>query len=103
VHALGALVGEILREQGGEGLLEAVEGDRVAAIRRRDGDAEGAATLLARTSGRPPAAARDLVRAFSTWFEIVNLAEKIHRIRRRRQYFVSEAAPQPSGVEDALV
>ena len=32
VHALGALVGEILREQGGEQLFELVELDRVAAM-----------------------------------------------------------------------
>ena len=38
VHALGALVGEILREQGGAALLDLVEADRVLAIRRRDGN-----------------------------------------------------------------
>ena len=36
VHALGALLGEILREQGGEQLLELVELDRVAAGRTND-------------------------------------------------------------------
>jgi len=103
VHALGAVVGEVLREQGGEALFEMVEQDRVAAISRRDSDAHAAAELAARFRGRPPAIARDLVRAFSTWFQAVNLAEKVHRIRRRRQYFLSDAQrPQPGGVEDAL-
>jgi phosphoenolpyruvate carboxylase len=102
VHALGALVGEVLREQGGEELFALVEGDRVAAIRRREGAPAGASELTLRVRGRPPAVARDLVRAFSTWFQAVNLAEKVHRIRRRRQYFVSEAAPQPQGVADCL-
>src|SRR5580700_2545539 len=103
VHALGALVGEILREQGGAALLDLVEQDRVCAIRRRDGDPQAGIELAARVQGRPPAAARDLVRAFSTWFQVVNLAEKVHRIRRRRQYFLKESArPQPGGVEDAL-
>lgn len=103
VHALGALVGEILREQGGAELFELVEGDRVAAIRRREGEAEGAIELTIRAQDRPPAVARDLVRAFSTWFQAVNLAEKVHRIRRRRQYLLSESAPQPQGVGDCLV
>jgi phosphoenolpyruvate carboxylase len=103
VHALGALVGEILREQGGRELFEIVEHDRVAAIQRRDGDEKAAVELVARVRGRPPALARDLVRAFLTWFQAVNLAEKVHRIRRRRQYFLKDSQrPQPGGVEDAI-
>jgi phosphoenolpyruvate carboxylase len=102
VHDLGALVGEILREQGGAELFDMVEGDRVAAIRRREGDPEGDRILRARVADRDPAAARDLVRAFSAWFQVVNLAEQVHRIRRRRQYFLDSDTPQPEGVEDAL-
>jgi phosphoenolpyruvate carboxylase len=103
VHELGALVGEVLREQGGKELFALVEGDRVAAIRRREGDVEGGIELGIRAQDRPPALARDLTRAFSTWFQVVNLAEKVHRIRRRRQYFLSASAPQPAGVEDCFV
>src|SRR5262249_44651275 len=103
VHALGALVGDILLEQGGRELFDLVEHDRVAAIRRRDGDQKAALELEARVRGRPPALARDLVRAFLTWFQVVNLAEKVHRIRRRRQYFLKDSQrPQPGGVEDAI-
>ena len=91
VHALGALVGEILREQGGEQLFELVELDRVAAIRGRAGSEEARAELAASMRDRPPALARDLVRAFSTWFQAVNLAEKVHRIRRRRDYLVKDS------------
>jgi phosphoenolpyruvate carboxylase len=103
VHALGALVGDILLDQGGQQLFDLVEHDRVAAIQRRDGDEKAALELAARVRGRPPALARDLVRAFLTWFQAVNLAEKVHRIRRRRQYFVKDSQrPQPGGVEDAI-
>jgi phosphoenolpyruvate carboxylase len=102
VHALGALVGEILLEQSGEARFDLVEGDRVAAIRRREGDEGGEAELLRRTRGRDPAEARDLVRAFSTWFQVVNLAEKVHRIRRRREYLNNSAQPQPGGLGEAL-
>ena len=102
VHALGALVGEILLEQCGEARFELVEGDRVAAIRRREGEPGGEEELVARTQGRDPAEARDLVRAFSTWFQVVNLAEKVHRIRRRREYLASSTQPQPGGLDDAL-
>jgi phosphoenolpyruvate carboxylase len=103
VHALGGLIGEILLEQGGPELLQLVEEDRVAAIRRRDGDAAAGVELMARVRGRPPNQARDLVRAFSSWFQVVNLAERVHRIRRRREYFLKESKlAQPGGVEDAL-
>ena len=76
VHALGGLIGETLRDQGGEEFFELVEGDRLAAIRRREGETCGAADLLSRTTGRSPTAATDLTRAFSLWFMVVNTAEK---------------------------
>ena len=102
VHALGALMGEILREQGGAQLFELVEHDRVAAIRGR-ADAQARAELAASVRNRPPALARELVRAFSTWFQAVNLAERVHRIRRRREYLLKDSErPQPGGVEDAI-
>ena len=103
MHALGDLIGNMLREQGGAALLATVEEDRVTAINRREGDAGTGGELAARVRGRPPAQARDLVRAFSAWFQAVNLAEKVHRIRRRREYFLKDSGrPQPGGIEDAL-
>ena len=103
VHALGALVGEILAEQGGDSLFKLVELDRVASIGRREGDEMARRELAASVRDRPPALARDLVRSFSTWFQVVNLAERVHRIRRRRDYFVKDSKrPQPGGVEDAI-
>ncbi|HEX2494047.1 MAG TPA: phosphoenolpyruvate carboxylase [Steroidobacter sp.] len=102
VRMLGALVGEVIREQGGDILFDIVERDRQAAIARRNGDPQGAAELSARTRDMPPALARDLVRAFSTWFHVVNMAEKVHRIRRRRQY-LNEGGRQPGGILDALM
>ena len=90
VHALGGLIGEILLEQCGHDHFELVEGDRVAAIARREEEPGAEEALLNRSAGRAPAVARDLVRAFSTWFQVVNLAEKVHRIRRRREYLNDE-------------
>jgi phosphoenolpyruvate carboxylase len=104
VHALGALVGEILREQGGQELFDLAELDRIAAIRARGGDRQARAELAACVRERPPALARDLVRAFATWFQAVNVAEQVHRIRRRRDYLLKDSQrPQPGGVEDAIV
>ncbi len=102
VHTLGGLVGEVLREQGGDELFNAVEGDRQTALDRRAGDPEAAVALAVRTRGREATEARDLVRAFSTWFQMVNMAEKVHRIRRRRQYLNDTSTPQPGGIDEAL-
>ena len=104
VHVLGALVGDVLKDQGGDTLFDLVEKDRLLAIRRRAGDKEAAAELSIQLRGRAPQVGRDLARAFSMWFRAVNLAEKVHRIRRRRGYFIeaSERA-QPGGVEAVLL
>jgi phosphoenolpyruvate carboxylase len=102
VHALGTLIGEMLRDQGGEEFFELVEGDRLAAIHQREADAAGGAELEERTLGRAPSAATDLTRAFSVWFQAVNTAEKVHRVRRRRQYLNDSSTAQPGGIADCI-
>ncbi|MGH8205585.1 MAG: phosphoenolpyruvate carboxylase, partial [Steroidobacteraceae bacterium] len=101
--ALGRLMDEVLREQGGEEFFQAAEQDRLTAIQWRAGRTQAAETLAVRVQGRPPALARELLRAFAGWFQLANVAEKVHRIRRRREYFVQDSdRPQPGGVEDAV-
>ena len=103
VHTLGGLVGEVLRDQGGPALFDAVEGDRQAAIGRRQGEAEDTVELVVRTRGRTPAEAREVIRAFGAWFQVVNMAEKVHRVRRRRQYMHDSSTPQPGGLADCFL
>jgi phosphoenolpyruvate carboxylase len=101
VSLLGGMVGEMLREQGGEELFARVEGARRAAIELREG-VEGSEGGLRRTVCELGAGqAEELVRAFSTYFRVVNLAEKIHRIRRRRDYLRQQGPPQPESLEAA--
>ena len=108
VHALGELIGETLRDQGGDEYFKLVEGDRRAAILRREGmlAAAGAgqqpSELQVRTKGRSPSAATDLTRAFSLWFMAVNTAEKAHRVRRRREYLSNSGGAQPGGIADCI-
>ncbi|MBB5208065.1 phosphoenolpyruvate carboxylase [Chiayiivirga flava] len=101
VNRLGALVGEILAEQRGDDFLALVERVRVAAILRREAEAP-ADELAAQLDGIDPETAEAVVRAFSTYFNAVNLAERVHRIRRRRDYQRDGDAPQPGGLVDAL-
>jgi phosphoenolpyruvate carboxylase len=105
VNRLGALVGEILAEQRGPEFLAAVERVRIAAIRRREaGGAIGelAIALRAAVGGEDLEQAEALARAFATYFNAVNLAERVHRIRRRREYQKAGAAPQPGSFEEVL-
>jgi len=103
VHRLGELVGELVKEQGGEALFDIVEAARRAAIAHREGDADALAELETLLRALAPAAARDFIRAFSTYFQMVNMAEKVHRIRRRRAYLRDTTTPQPMGFEDTLM
>lgn len=101
VKRLGALVGEILAEQVSPGFLAEVEALRVASIRRREAGAP-IEDVSARLQGLPLDQAELLVRAFASYFQAVNLAERVHRIRRRRDYQRLGEAPQPGGLEDSL-
>ncbi len=102
VHRLGALVGELVRDQGGEALFDLVESARRASIALREGDKRAIRTLRDTLTELTPITARDLIRAFSTYFQMVNMAEKVHRIRRRRDYLIDSSTPQPLGFIDTL-
>jgi phosphoenolpyruvate carboxylase len=102
VNTLGSLVGEMLQEQVGPWLLETVERVRQAAIGRRE--AGIALDELARgVDALPLDVSEKLVRAFSTYFQFVNLAERIHRVRRRREHQRLGSAPQPGGMQATLL
>ncbi|TWT19240.1 phosphoenolpyruvate carboxylase [Luteimonas marina] len=101
VRRLGALVGEVLAEQGSPALLDEVEGIRRAAIARREQGLPVDA-LAAEMARVPLPDAEAVVRAFSTYFGAINLAERVHRIRRRRDYERITDQPQPGGFEAVL-
>ena len=101
VHRLGAMVGRMLAEQGGDGFYQRVEQVRTAAIRRRR---EGRAVddLAESLAGLDADAAEALARAFATYFQAVNTAERVHRIRRRRDYQREGGKPQPESLLDVM-
>lgn len=101
VRQLGALVGEILAEQVGPAFLDEVERIRRAAIARREAGA-GVDELVAALGMPDLAEAGDLVRAFATYFQAINLAERVHRIRRRRDYERDGSQPQPGSLRAVL-
>ncbi len=102
VHDLGGMIGEMLREQGGDALFDAAETARRTAIDRREGDSRAGQRLDALVRSLSAPAARNFIRAFSTYFQVVNTAEQVHRIRRRRDYLKDESVLQPGGIEEAV-
>ena len=101
VRRLGAMVGDMLAEQISDDFLQRVEAVRRTAIARREQRA-GIDVLAGQLSDVPLQDADALVRAFSAYFNVVNLAERVHRIRRRRDYQRSTDAPQPGGLVAVL-
>ncbi len=121
VRSLGALLGEVLKEQAGPELFDAVEDLRRTAIGRREAEqAESRTAAIA----DPMAAARSqmqqalfsvhsycddttkayrLARAFSFYFELINLAETNHRKRRRQaNQLAASEIPQRGSLRGAL-
>ncbi len=101
VNNLGSLLGEVLREQGGEWLFSTVEGARLAARRRRRGERSAAGELCRILEGLDAGKAAEVVRAFSAYFALVNMGERVHRIRRRRNHLRS-GTPQAGSVEAVI-
>ncbi|MEV7609635.1 phosphoenolpyruvate carboxylase [Microbacterium sp. NPDC089320] len=96
VRMLGALLGQVLREAGGDDLFEDVERLRLATIQAYDeetSDAFERAAAIAESFSI--ARADEVARAFTCYFHLVNLAEEHQRVRVLR-----ERAGQP-GREDA--
>ncbi len=103
VSALGALVGEMLSEQVSEEFLTEVEAVRKAAISRRQSGQEDSAQALGELlQGLETEPAEHLVRAFGAYFRVVNLAEKVHRIRRRRHYLRADGPAQRGSLSDVI-
>ncbi|MBX3192778.1 MAG: phosphoenolpyruvate carboxylase, partial [Labilithrix sp.] len=88
VSELGHVLGETLVEQEGPALLELEEQIRALAKERRKKGRRGAASRRMREAVEALDArdAERVARAFTHYFQLVNLAEQHHRTRRRRDH-----------------
>lgn len=101
VSLLGSLVGDMLVDQYGQDLLDRVEAVRKAAILARENEEEssGLDEILA---GLAPQQVVLVIQAFASYLRAVNLAEKVHRIRRRRVYQRADAGAQRGSLDAVL-
>ena len=103
---LGRMLGDVLRAQAGEDGYARIEAIRQTAIRfRRAVPSEAGAarqSLAAMLNALPLAAVLDVVRAFSYFSHLANIAEDVHQNRRRRAHALGSSPARRGDLADAL-
>jgi phosphoenolpyruvate carboxylase len=96
VHALGQKLGEAIAASAGPHALAMVEDIRKLARSRGSDDPSGAQTLADRVAALDLAQIGTLVRAFTVFFDLANLAEDRERVRVLRSREKVQEAPKES-------
>ena len=103
INLLGSLLGHAIRDQAGDETLELVEELRLACKRSaHEGDPgprRGAAQRIARLDLRR---ILWLLRAFTTFFHLVNQAEKQEIVRINRERSRDAERPRPESIDEAV-
>ena len=106
VDFLGNALGTILRELEGERLFNLVEQVRslTKQIRQKSDDSALKAELKALLAEQNLETAERLLRAFTVYFQLINLAEEIHRVRvnRYREGKAGVDAPRSESIAEAI-
>jgi phosphoenolpyruvate carboxylase len=103
IRLLGRLLGDVIRHQEGETVFEVVETIRQTAVRfRRESDPEAGADLDRLLKKLTRDQTNAVVRAFSYFSHLANIAEDQHHNRRRRAYQLAGSAPQSGSVAATL-
>ncbi|MBS0423891.1 MAG: phosphoenolpyruvate carboxylase [Proteobacteria bacterium] len=103
IRFLGRLLGDTLREQDGDGAFELVENIRQTAIRfHRDQDLKAREELDAILNRLSDKDSLSVVRGFSYFSLLSNIAEDVHHNRRRRAHLRAGSSPQEGSVTLAL-
>ena len=84
IRLLGGLLGTILKEAGGQDLLDDVEQLRELTIQAYGNDDEALEAARMFVDGLSPDRAEQIARAFTAYFHLANLAEEYHRVRMLR-------------------
>ncbi|WP_374328384.1 phosphoenolpyruvate carboxylase [Azonexus sp.] len=103
IRLLGRLLGDTVRDQEGDSIFAIVEKVRQTAIQfARDGDPASRAELAALLDPLPRDTTQAVVRAFSYFLQLANIAEDEHHIRRRRAHDLVAAPPRAGSLPFAL-
>ncbi|MES2299165.1 MAG: phosphoenolpyruvate carboxylase [Pseudomonadota bacterium] len=103
IRLLGRLLGDVLRHQEGDAVFDVVETIRQTAVRfRREADARAGEELTVLLGKLTRDQTISVVRAFSYFSHLANIAEDQHHIRRRRAHLMAGSPPQQGSVSFAL-
>jgi phosphoenolpyruvate carboxylase len=103
IRLLGRILGDTVREQEGGAIFDIVERIRQASIRfHRDGDMSARRELEAILDSLSADQTLIIVRAYSYFSHLANIAEDQHHIRRNRAHVVAGSAPRAGALAYAL-
>jgi phosphoenolpyruvate carboxylase len=103
IYLLGDLLGEVIRTQAGKAAFDLEEEVRALGKAFRGGDRRAGDRLEARVAGCSIDEASLLIRAFTNYFQLVNLSEDNERVRRiRRREAEHPNDPRRGSVREAI-
>jgi phosphoenolpyruvate carboxylase len=103
VRLLGRILGDTLREQEGEETFQLIESVRRAAVRfRKTQDERDGAQLEQMLDALSPTDTLAVVRAFSYFSQLSNIAEDLHHNRRHRAHLQAGSTPKNGSLKLAL-
>ncbi len=102
IYLLAGLLGDVLRGSAGERAFAQTELARGLAKELRGGDLQAGDQLDALARELPDNEAETLVRAFTNYFQLINLAEDSERIRRIRHREAATGGPRRGSIDEAI-
>ncbi len=102
IRLLGRVLGDVVAEQAGVEVFDTIESIRKLAVEARRGDDTDDARLYAAMNGLDIPTTLHVIRAFS-WFSLLsNIAQDVHQSRRRRHHRSIGSPPQEGTIAHAL-
>ncbi|RZS78290.1 phosphoenolpyruvate carboxylase [Pigmentiphaga kullae] len=103
IRLLGRLLGDVIRASEGAGVFDTIETVRRTAVRfRRDGNATDGRALEKRLKLLAADETNSVVRAFTYYLHLANIAEDRDQNRRRRATLLQQDAPARGSLQDAV-
>ena len=103
IRLLGALLGETIKTRDGIETFATIESVRQLAVRAsRDDDSAARKKLASLLNRLSRDRAVSVVRAFSYFLHLTNIAEDRHQSRRTRETLIAGGAPAPGSMRHAL-